>query len=62
MEERLPGISERIYWIKGEEQAISGWDVRCRVRAGLPIAGLVPEKVADVIVTHGLYTGNTSEK
>ena len=62
IEDRLPGISQRIYWIKGEEQAISGWDVRCRVRAGLPIAGLVPDKVADVIVTHGLYTGNTSEK
>lgn len=62
MEERLPGISERIYWINGEEQAISGWDVRCRVRAGLPIAELVPEKVADIILTHGLYTGKNSPK
>jgi nicotinate-nucleotide adenylyltransferase len=39
---------------------VSATEVRARVRAGLPIRGLVPDGVAAYIVEHGLY-GPTTE-
>lgn len=39
---------------------VSATEIRARVRAGLPIRGLVPDGVAAYIVEHGLY-GPTTE-
>jgi len=39
---------------------ISASEVRRRVSAGLPLDGLVPDAVAQIIAERGLYTGRTA--
>ncbi|MDP2674993.1 MAG: nicotinate-nucleotide adenylyltransferase [Dehalococcoidia bacterium] len=54
-EERLPGLSERVVWLKMPLLAVSASEVRERVRRGLPLEGMVPPAVAAYIREHGLY-------
>jgi nicotinate-nucleotide adenylyltransferase len=51
---RLPG-AERIRYLDMPLMQISSSAIRRRVREGLPIRYLVPDKVADHIETNGLY-------
>jgi nicotinate-nucleotide adenylyltransferase len=51
---RLPG-AERIRYLDMPVMQISSSSIRRRVREGLPIRYLVPDKVASYIETNGLY-------
>ena len=51
---RLPG-AERIRYLDMPVMQISSSSIRRRVREGLPIRYLVPDKVANYIETNGLY-------
>ncbi|MFO7742815.1 MAG: nicotinate-nucleotide adenylyltransferase [Anaerolineae bacterium] len=55
LEERLPGIRERLTWLDAPHLEISGTDLRRRVRDGLPIRYLVPPPVLGYVREHGLY-------
>jgi len=44
-----------IYLVDTPTPDVSSTDVRARIRAGRPIAGLVPPAVSDYIQRHGLY-------
>ncbi|MCC7360854.1 MAG: nicotinate (nicotinamide) nucleotide adenylyltransferase [Anaerolineales bacterium] len=55
LEASLPGLSQRVAFIDMPRVPISASAVRDRVAAGLPIAGLVPPLVAELIRTFGLY-------
>jgi len=57
LEGALPGISQRVAFINELLLPISASDVRRRVAAGLPIVGLVPPAVAELISDLGLYHG-----
>jgi nicotinate-nucleotide adenylyltransferase len=48
-----PGF--RGQWLRGFAVGISSSEIRARVRAGLPLAPLVPEAVAEAIRNNGLY-------
>jgi nicotinate-nucleotide adenylyltransferase len=57
LEGPLPGITERVTFIDVPLIAISASEARRRVRAGLPITGLVPPAVEALIELLGLYRG-----
>ena len=52
---RLPGLLERVVWLKMPLVTVSATEIRARVREGLPIGEMVPSKVEDYIREHGLY-------
>ena len=52
-----PGGAHRVFLVDHEPYAISSTEVRGRVRAGAPLAGLMPAAVARYIVKHRLYGG-----
>jgi nicotinate-nucleotide adenylyltransferase len=58
---RLPG-AERVRYLDMPLIQVSSSAIRRRVREGLPIRYLVPDKVADYIQTKGLYGGKKAEK
>jgi nicotinate-nucleotide adenylyltransferase len=51
----VPATRGRVHLVPTEEVAISSSEVRRRVQAGEPFAGLVPPAVADYIARRGLY-------
>jgi len=55
LEERLPGITERLRVVAVPQLDISATDLRHRVAQGRPITYQLPEAVERYIVTHGLY-------
>jgi nicotinate-nucleotide adenylyltransferase len=55
LEPALPGISSKVTFIDLPAMPISSQDLRRRVLAGEPLAGLVPEAVEAVIDARGLY-------
>jgi nicotinate-nucleotide adenylyltransferase len=57
LEERVPGISERLVWLDMPHVAISSTAVRDRVRQGLSIRYWVPAPVEDYIRQNSLYVG-----
>ena len=54
-ERRLPGLGERVIWLKMPAVAVSATEIRERVRGGQPIGGLVPATVEEYIRKQGLY-------
>lgn len=48
----------RVILVESNTPDISSTDIRRRVRAGLPLSGLVPDTVADYIRAHRLYVGH----
>jgi nicotinate-nucleotide adenylyltransferase len=58
---RLRG-AERVRYLDMPLMQVSSSSVRRRVREGLPIRYLVPDKVASYIETKGLYSGKGSAK
>ena len=55
-ERRLPGLGERVIWLKMPAVAVSATEIRERVREGQPIGGLVPATVEEYIRKQGLYS------
>ncbi len=55
MEERLPGLKQRLLTIPAPQFEISGTDLRRRVAEGRPIKYQIPEAVEHFIAQHGLY-------
>jgi nicotinate-nucleotide adenylyltransferase len=58
---RMPG-AERVRYLDMPMIQVSSSTIRRRVREGLPIRYLVPDKVVDYIGTHELYGGKGSRK
>ncbi len=56
LDEHLPGWRGRVDFVDGPLISISASTIRDRVRAGMPIDGLVPPAVADYIRDYHLYT------
>ncbi len=54
-ERRLPGLGERVVWLKMSVVAVSATEIRERVREGQPMGGLVPATVEQYIRMQGLY-------
>lgn len=55
LEKKLPGLSEKVIWLREPIIEVSATMVRERVMRGLPIDGLVPPAVASYIEREGLY-------
>ena len=55
LEQRMPGIENRIISLDNPLIDISSTDIRRRIAAGLPITNLVPTSVEQYIVEHALY-------
>jgi len=55
LERRLPGLTDRLHWVKMPLLEISSSDLRARVRAGRSISYLVSREVETYIRQHGLY-------
>ncbi len=55
LEERLPGIDQRLLIVAGPQLSISSTDLRSRVAQGRPIKYQMPEAVEQYIAQHGLY-------
>ena len=55
LEQRLPGIKERLQVVRVPQLDISATDLRQRVKQGRPIKYQLPESVEQYIVEHGLY-------
>ena len=55
LEERLPGIKERLLTMPVPQLEISSTDLRLRVAEGRPIKYQTPEAVEHYIAQHGLY-------
>jgi nicotinate-nucleotide adenylyltransferase len=58
---RLPG-ARRVRYLDMPQIQVSSSAIRRRVREGLPIRYLVPDRVAEYIETKGLYAGKRSTK
>ena len=58
--EGLPGLRERVVWLKMPLLAVSATEIRDRVSHGLPVDELVPSVVGVYIQEHGLYRGNAA--
>jgi nicotinate-nucleotide adenylyltransferase len=58
LENKLPGIAERIVVLANPLIDISSTQIRDSVRNGLSIDNQVPPKVAEYIKIHGLYQDN----
>jgi nicotinate-nucleotide adenylyltransferase len=56
LDQHLPAWRDRVDFVDAPLVSVSASTVRDRVRAGLPIDGLVPPAVADYIHAHRLYT------
>jgi nicotinate-nucleotide adenylyltransferase len=56
LEERIPGISQRVVLLEEPHIDISASDIRERAAKGLSLRQLVPEPVADYIRQHKLYS------
>ena len=56
LDAHLPAWRERVDFVDGPLVSVSASTIRDRVRAGLPIDGLVPPAVAEYIHAHRLYT------
>jgi nicotinate-nucleotide adenylyltransferase len=56
LDAQLPAWRDRVDFVDGPLVDVSASVIRDRVRAGLPIDGLVPQAVADYIAAHRLYT------
>jgi nicotinate-nucleotide adenylyltransferase len=56
LEERIPGISQRVVLLEKPHIDISASDIRERAAKGLSLRQLVPEPVADYIRQHKLYS------
>ncbi len=54
-ERRLPGLGERVVWLKMPAVAVSATEIRERVRGGQPIGDLVSATVGEYIRKQGLY-------
>jgi len=57
VENALPGVRERIAWVKMPRIEISSTDLRRRVAEGRSVRYLVPDAVGDYIHKGGLYRG-----
>jgi nicotinate-nucleotide adenylyltransferase len=55
LEEHLPGLRERVHWVRMPSLGISSTDLRARVREGRPITYLLPAAVEAYVREHGLY-------
>jgi nicotinate-nucleotide adenylyltransferase len=53
---RLPGLGERVVWLKMSAVAVSATEIRERVRGGQPIGDMVPATVEEYIRKQGLYS------
>ncbi len=56
LDANLPAWRTRVDFVDGPLVDVSASVIRDRVRAGLPLDGLVPPAVADYIAAHRLYT------
>lgn len=56
-ERLLPGLAERVVWLKMPLVEVSATEIRERVRRGEPVEGMVPPAVARYIRERGLYRG-----
>jgi nicotinate-nucleotide adenylyltransferase len=59
LERKLPGLRDRVVLIPAPALDIAASDLQRRIRAGAPIAHLVPDAVAAYIREHELYTNGT---
>jgi nicotinate-nucleotide adenylyltransferase len=59
LDKLVPGLAGRLILIEIEPVDISSTDIRRRLRRGLSIHGMVPQKVEDYIKKHELYVGST---
>lgn len=55
LEQRIPGISEKLHLFNAPLVGISGFEIRERVRQGRSYRYLVLPRVAEIVVRHGLY-------
>ncbi len=66
LEDRLPGIKQRLLVVEAPQLDISSTDLRVRVAEGRPIKYQTPESVEQYIVQYGLYkqklVGNERER
>ncbi len=54
--QRLPGLLDRVVWLKMPLLDMSGTEIRDRIRRGLPVGGdLIPPAEEAYIREHGLY-------
>ena len=52
---RLPGLRERVVWLKMPSVEVSATEIRERLSGGQPISGMVPPAVEAYIREHRLY-------
>lgn len=52
-----PAAKTRVILVEAHTPDISSTDIRRRVRAGQSLSGYVPDRVADYIAAHHLYSG-----
>lgn len=62
LEQALPGIRERLFWLDVPNLDISSSELRRRIRENLPIRYLTPPAVEQYIREHQLYIDQTERK
>ena len=60
LEDALPGLSAKVAFVEAPPLDIASNELRQRVRAGVSLAGLVPEAVAAIIRERNLYQEDES--
>jgi len=55
IEEKIPGVSQKIRFVQSPTIGISSSQIRQRIKMGQPFRYFLPEKVYAYIVTHQLY-------